>query len=285
MQDQGAATSVGRATGRATGWQCPSCARWIPRHVETCRCGSERKRLEALGYQIVTTPATSSEPAPRPRPRVEHHGLAATLVGYQFDTDLAAGWRLALKACLAIAVIAFAVALFRYTHTEPPATRENVEVLNTLDGFTRTAAPQSGNMIPLFVASAGRLGVLGTSGTPDDPVRFLRESDLQQGFCSQSVAKQVRYEYPGYYDQWPDDKLERVVLEKYPEYVDRVCTLSVRLDASAHEIIKYELKPRSLMGHAALWSRTLLITTLFAAACLNVYYRLIIGRLVSPAER
>jgi hypothetical protein len=247
-----------------------------------CRCGSERKRLEALGYQIVTTPATSSEPAPRPRPRGEHHGLASALVGYQFDTDLAAGWRVTLKAFFAIAVIAVAVTLFRFTHTEPPATRENVEILNTLDGFTRTAGPQAGNTIPLFVASAGRLGVLGASGTPDDAVRFLRESDLQQGFCSLSVAKQVRYEYPGYYDQWPDDKLERVVLQKYPEYVDRVCTLSVRLDASASEIIKYEVKPRSLMGHAALWSRTLLITTLFAAACLNVYYRLIVGR-VSPA--
>jgi hypothetical protein len=279
VQNQGAGAGGGRAEGRATGWQCPSCARWIPRHVEQCRCGSERKRLEALGYNLVTTPAAPSKPDPRPRPRVEHHGLASTLVGYQVDSDLAAGWRVTLKTSFAIAVMAVATALFRYTHTELPAVRENVEVLATLDGFTRTAGSQPGNTIPLFVASAGRLGVLGASGTPDDPVRGLRESDLQQGFCSQSVAKQVRYEYPGYYDQWPDDKLERVVLEKHPEYVDRVCTLSVRLDASAGEIIKYELKPRSLVGHAALWSRTALLTILFAAICLNAYYRLIIGRL------
>jgi hypothetical protein len=229
----------------------------------------------------VTTPVAPSTPAPRPRPRVEHHGLASTLVGYQVDTDLAAGWRVTLKASMALAAIALAAALFRYTHTEPLAVRENVEVLTTLDGFTRTAGPQPGNTIPLFVAGTGRLGVLGASGTPDDPVRGLRESDLQQGFCSQSVAKLVRYEHPGYYDQWPDAKLERVVLEKHPEYADRVCMLSVRLDASADEIIKYELKPRSLMGHAVLWSRTLLLTILFAAICLNVYYRLIVGRLVS----
>ena len=72
------------------------------------------------------------------------------------------------------------------------------------------------------------------------------------------------------------------MLEKYPEYADRVCVLSIRLEATAGDIIKYELRPRSLLGLAALWLRTLLLTTVFAVACLNVYYRLIIGRLVSP---
>jgi hypothetical protein len=36
------------------------------------------------------------------------------------------------------------------------------------------------------------------------------------------------------------------------------------------------------VDHAALWSRTLLITILFAAICANVYYRLIVGR-AAPA--
>jgi hypothetical protein len=271
------------ADNRPGAWQCPSCGRNIPRHVEVCRCGSERRRLEALGYKL-----QSAQPAVRaaaaPRRQAEHHGLATTLVGYQLDTDLATGWRMVLKAFFVVAVVGVAVALVRFTHTDPLPIRDNIQILDTLDGFTRTAEPQAGNTIPLFIASTGRLGVLGTSGTPDDPVRELQASELAQGFCSQSVAKQVRYEFPGYYEQWPDDKLERVVLKKYPEYAERLCLLSHRLDASADQVIKYELKPRTLVGHATLWSRTVLLTILFAVICLNVYYRMIVGRLLSPAE-
>ncbi len=283
MQDRQAQTANSRSEGSSGAWQCPSCARNIPRHVEVCRCGSERRRLEALGYKIQIAQAPVN-PAPAvPRRRVEHHGLATTLVGYQLDTDLAVGWRVVLKTFFVMAVVAIAWALVHFTHTEPLPVRDNIQVLNTLDGFTRTAEPQSGNTIPLFIASVGRLGVLSASGTPEDPVRALQETDLRQGFCSQSVAKQVRYEFPGYYEQWPDDKLERVVLQKYPEYAERLCLLSHRLDASADQVIKYELKPRTLLGHATLWSRTALLTIFFAAICLNVYYRLIVGR-VSPAE-
>jgi hypothetical protein len=181
----------------------------------------------------------------------------------------------------AIALVAVASALVRFTHTEPLPVRDNIDVLNTLDGFTRAASPASGNTIPQFLSSAGRLGVLSESGVPTDPVRGIHESDLMEGFCSQSVSRQVRHEYPGFYDTWPDDKLERMVLEKHPEYTERVCVLSVRFGATASEIIKYELKPRSIPGQAALWLRTLVLTIVFAVACLNVYYRLIIGRLVA----
>jgi hypothetical protein len=246
-----------------------------------CRCGSERRRLEALGYKLrdVSAPV---KPAPGPRPpRVEHHGLASALVGYRLDTDLAVGWRVVLKALFAAAIVAAAVALVRFTHTDPLPVRDNIQILSTLEVFTRGAGPQSGNTIPLFLASAGKLGVLTASGAPEDPVRAPQESDLRQGFCSQNIARQVRYEFPGYYEQWPDDKLERVVLEKYPHYAERLCLLSHRLDASANEVIKYELKPRSLVGHATLWSRTALVTILFAAICMNAYYRFVIGRLVS----
>ena len=247
-----------------------------------CRCGSERRRLEALGYKIQVAQAPV-RPAATPQRRVEHHGLATTLVGYQVDTDLGTGLRVLLKSFFAIAVAGVVVMLVRYTHAEPLPIRDNIHVLNTLDGFTRTAGPQSGNTIPVFIASAGRLGVLDATGTSEDPVRSVQESDLREGFCSQSIAKQVRYEFPGYYEQWPDEKLERVVLQKYPEYADRVCMLSHRLDASADQIIKYELRPPSLVDHAALWSRTLLITILFAAICANIYYRLIVGR-AAPAQ-
>jgi hypothetical protein len=284
VQDQQAEPDDGRPESRPGAWQCPWCGRNIPRHVGVCRCGSERRRLEVLGYKIQTAQPPVRPAAPSPRRRGEHHGLASTLVGYQLDSDLSTGWRVVLKTLFAIAIVGVVMALVRFTHTEPLPVRDNIQILDTLDGFTRTAAPQSGNTIPLFIASTGRLGVLGASGTPGDPVRDLPEAELRQGFCSQSVAKQVRYEFPGFYEQWPDDKLEHVVLQKYPEYAERLCLLSHRLDASADQVIKYELRPRTLLAHAMLWSRTLLVTILFGAICLNVYYRMIIGGLASPGE-
>jgi hypothetical protein len=282
VQDGRQEAGDGRTGGRPNAWQCPSCGRQIPRHVEVCRCRSERKRLEALGYKFESAPPTTRPVVVRRSPH--DHGVAGTLVGYQLDTDLGTGWRIVLKGLFAIALVAVVTALVYFTHTEPLPVRDNIQIVNTLEGFTRNAGPESGNTIPMFVASPGRLGVLSESGTPEDPVRTMELSDLQQGFCSQSVVRQVRYEYPGYYDNWPNEKLERMVLEKHPEYAERVCVLSVRFDATAHEVIKYDLTPRSVLGHAALWLRTLLLTAVFAVGCLNVYYRLIIGRLVSPPE-
>ena len=280
MQDRRLETADGQPASRSNAWQCPSCGRQVPRHVEVCRCGSERRRLEALGYKFESAPPPAARPVVVRRPP-QDYGFAGTLFGYQLDTDLGTAWRVVLKGIFGIAVAGVVAALFHFTHQDPLPVRDNIQILNTLDGFTRNASPESGNTIPMFTASPGRLGVLSESGTPGDPVRRMDPSDLQQGFCSQSVVRQVRYEYPGYYDDWPNDKLERMVLAKHPEYADRVCMLSVRLDAAANEVIKYDLTPRSLLGHAGLWLRTLLITAVFAAGCLNVYYRLIIGRLVS----
>jgi hypothetical protein len=211
-------------------------------------------------------------------------GLAGTLVGYQIDTDLSPALRRTLKALFAIAVLAVGAALVHYTHTDPLPVRDNVQILSTLDSFTRNAAPDSGNTIPAFVASAGQLGVLSASGTASDPVRAVAESQLAEGFCTRSIVQQVRHDYPGYYENVPDDKLERMVLEKHPEYTDRVCALSVRFDVAAGDIIKYEMKPRSLLGYAFLWLRTLIFIAVFAGVCLNVYYRLIIERLVPPLD-
>ncbi len=267
---------------RSSAWQCPTCGRHIPRHIEVCRCGNERARLEALGYEFANTPASATNPPAKPRARSS--GLAGTLIGYQLDTDLGTGTRTALKAFFAIAVIGVAIALVRFTHGEPLPIRDNIEVLDTLDGFTRHAPPDSPNTIPAFITSAGDLGILTATGTPSDPVRGIRAADLEEGLCSQSVARQIRHEYPGYYDNWPNDKLEHMVLEKYPQYADRVCVLSVRFDAAASDVIKYRLRPRSLLGGAFLWLRTAVLTTMFAVTCLNVYYRLIIGFVVSPPD-
>jgi hypothetical protein len=268
---------------RTRAWQCPTCGRHVPRHVEACRCGSERRRLAALGYKFDSEASLQAASVARARQvRSEDYGFARTLFGYQLDTDLGAPLRVALKVIFSTAVIAIVVALVRYTHTEPFPTRDNIQIFSTLDAFTRNAGPEAGNTIPTFITSTGRLGVLTSAGTPEDLVKNLLESDLRQGFCSKSVVNQVRHEYPGFYDDWPNDKLERVVLEKYPEFAGRVCVLSVRFDAPASDVIKYELKPRTLAGHALLWLRTLLIAGAFAVMCLNVYYRLIVGRLLAP---
>jgi len=283
--EQRLATGDGRPEAgirRSGAWQCPSCGRHIPRHIEVCRCGNERKRLEALGYEFEGAPVSPTSPPAKLR--VQSSGLAGALIGYQLDTDLGTGTRAALKALFAIAIIGVGIALVFFTHTAPLPIRDNIQILDTLDGFTRHAPPDSPNTIPAFIASAGSLGILTATGTPSDPVRRIQESDLEEGFCSQSVARQIRHEYPGYYDNWPNDKLEHMVLEKYPHYADRVCVLSVRFDAMASDVIKYELKPRSMLGHAFLWLRTLLLTAMFAVACLNVYYRLIIGFVVSPPD-
>lgn len=265
---------------RGGAWQCPTCGRHVPRHVEACRCGSERRRLEALGYKFDSEPSVAAAPTARTRPRPsQDFGLAGTLFGYQVDDDLSPPLRIALKVVFAVAVIALIVALVQYTHGELLPTRENIQVLNTLDAYTRNATPEAGNTIPAFIGGPGRLGVLTAAGTPEDMVKGIQEAELKQGFCSQSVVNQVRHEYPGFYDHWPNDKLERMVLEKYPEFADRVCVLSVRFDAPASDVIKYVLKPRTIVGHAILWSRTLLVAILFAAICLNVYFRLIVGPL------
>jgi hypothetical protein len=53
--------------------------------------------------------------------------------------------------------------------------------------------------------------------------------------------------------------------------------LSSRLDASADEVIKYELKQRSALAWVGVWTATLLLTGFFAIACVNAYYRLLVA--------
>jgi hypothetical protein len=82
-----------------------------------CRCGSERRRLETLGYEFSSEPEFPTTLAPKLR--AQSSGLTGTLVGYQLDTNLGAEARFALKALFAIAVLSVGVALVLFTHTEP----------------------------------------------------------------------------------------------------------------------------------------------------------------------
>src|SRR6185295_2455030 len=118
--------------------------------------------------------------------------------------------------------------------------------------------------MPAFLALPGAVGALRSTSDADEPVQALDESELRQGFCTQSVSRQIRHEYPGYYDEWPDDKLQRVALEKYPEMRDRLCTLPYQIDATPAGIIKYELKPRTVIMAVAMWLLSLLVTGAFA---------------------
>jgi hypothetical protein len=163
--------------------------------------------------------------------------------------------------------------------------RGTVDVIVSLEEFTSKLDPNVKNAIPAFLASAGRVGSLALTGTPTDPVRSIDEAELRQGFCSPRLATLVRYEYPGFYDDWSDEELEEVVLEKHPDYSDRLCMLSSRLDAGPGEVIKYEFKPRPPLGWALLGLSALLPTAVCALACLNVYYRVIVGRRAARRER
>jgi hypothetical protein len=101
----------------------------------------------------------------------------------------------------------------------------------------------------------------------------VNQDELERGLCSLNMARQIRHQYPGYYERWSDARLERVVLDKYPEYRDRLCVLSIRADAVAADIVKYELKSRSLAGRAGLWLLALTATAAVALGLLNGYYR------------
>jgi hypothetical protein len=203
------------------------------------------------------------------------------LIGYRSDEDMAPGWRAGLKALIALSTIAIGVAMIAITHREPRPTRGNVVIVSTLDDFTQHAGPTAPNTVPAFLALPGRVGALGASADADEPVHAIDEAELERGFCTPSVTRQIRHQYPGYYESWPDDKLERLALEKYPEMRDQVCTLSYKIDATPEGIIKYELKPRTLIASGTIWLLTLLVTGAFALGGANLYYRVLVDRLAT----
>jgi hypothetical protein len=239
----------------------------------------ERRRLEALGYKfdVAPMPAASSS-APGRIATGAAPGLAGLLVGYRSDAHASSLWRTMLALLFMVLCGGVGYALVTYTHLPLPPTRENVEIVATLEGHTK-AAGRGGNAIPGFVTLAGTTAVLEPTMTATDLLKTMSDADLGKGFCSTSLAKQIRYEFPGFYESWSDDRLERVALQKYPEFQDRLCVLPSQLGVSPDDVVKYRLRPRTAVEMTILWSRTVLITGLFAMALLNVYYRALVERL------
>jgi hypothetical protein len=201
------------------------------------------------------------------------------VLGHRRDTGLAAGWRVTGRVLAGVAIVATLAAMVRFTHTDPIPTRRNVRVLATLEDYTVSAPPGAGNTIPAFLSGAGTPAIVRPTTAATDLMEPVDLEELGRGYCSPDVAAQVRHEYPGYYDDWTDERLEKTFLDKYPEFADRLCVLPTWLGAGPTEVVKYELLPRSLAGHAGLWLRTLLVTALVAVGLANAYYRLLVARL------
>jgi hypothetical protein len=263
------------------GWKCPECGRQIPRSVDVCRCGIERRRLEALGYDFDLAPAPVQSGA-----RTESKAdptLAGMLVGYRSDATVSRAWQIVFTLLFVILVGGAGYGVVKYTHHPLPPTRENVEIVTTLEGHTKAVGPSVGNAIPAFLRLPGTVAVLEPTMTAHDRLKEMSDEDLGKGFCSASLAKQIRYEFPGFYESWPDDKLERVALEKYPEFQDRLCVIPSQFGVSPDDVVKYRLRDRTIVELVILWGRTASITLVFAMMLLNVYYRLIVNRLPPAA--
>jgi hypothetical protein len=243
-----------------------------------CRCGVERRRLEALGYNVDVSPMATVSVSATPRATPDSaSGLAGLLVGYR-ATHVSRAWRIVFTLLFLILVGGVGYGLVTSTHQPLAPARANVEIVATLEGHTKVAG-NAGNAITSFLRLPGTVAVLEPTMTAKDLLKPLSAADLETGFCSASLARQIRYQFPGFYESWPDDKLERVALEKYPEFQDRLCVLPVSLGVSPADVVTYRLRVRTIVEWTILWSRTALITGLFAMALLNVYYRLIADRL------
>jgi hypothetical protein len=242
----------------------------------------ERRRLEALGYDFDLAPIPGPAPVATRVVSDAEPGLAGMLVGYRSDAHTSRAWRIVLTVLFLILVGGAGYGIVTYTHHPLPSTRANIEIVSTLEGHTKGAGLK-GNAISTFVTLPGTVAVLEPAMTAKDLLKPLSDEDLGKGFCSASLAKQLRYEFPGFYESWPDDKLERVALEKYPEFQDRLCVLPSQLGISPDDVVKYRLRDRTIVELAILWSRTALITLAFAMVLLNVYYRLLVDRLPAAA--
>ena len=165
----------------------------------------------------------------------------------------------------------------------------NIRVLSRLDEYTKRSSPDIANTVPTFLTQPGLLGVLpaaaplpeGGSEAPTprvfttSDIKPINQAELQEGYCTASLSRLVRQQFPGSYDDIPDKELEQTVIAKRPEYKDRLCQLPVWVDAAPSDIVKYEVEPSSgpaRGGARLLWAG--MITAAIGAVAFAVYWRL-----------
>jgi len=198
---------------------------------------------------------------------------AEDAIGYRPDDEVPDWQRTTLLAVVALgAVCACVLTVSMLNRGGPPRVPGNTSSIIRLDDFTQNAHRTARNTMPAFLALPGEVGTLSTDGSA---INEIDETDLKNIVCTARLAMLVRQEFPGYYERIPDDQLERSVLRKHPEYRGRLCSLPAWMDATPHEIIKYQLKPLPTFRlSVVLWSA--LATATFVVIALNIYFRLVV---------
>jgi hypothetical protein len=174
------------------------------------------------------------------------------------------------------ALVIFAGTAVMLQGARPSVSASDVRVVARLEDFTRAADPSLPDTIPAFLALGGQLGGL-VEDAPGSAATLVpvAQAELQKGFCTASLTRLVRRQYPGSYDELSDAELQKRVLAKHPEYANRVCVLPAWVP-SPHEIVKYEAttRPPLITPTRRGILDGLLAAVLFAIAGLNAYYRL-----------
>ena len=245
-----------------------------------CRCGVERPEADTLAEV-----PRASGPTTDDRESWGAAQVRALRDGYEEESELPPVWRLTCKGLLVLALAAVFTLIARSSFDDPLPRQGNIRVLARLDEYTKTSAPRESNAIPGFLGVPGTLGVIEPSSLDSHPVRNIDGATLGNGFCSASIPRLVRYEFPGFYNRLSDARLEAAVLKQHPEYHDRVCALPFDLDADADDVVKYELKPRTALAWAGLTIWTLVLTAAIVAPFAILYYRFGVDYIASLPQR
>jgi len=202
-------------------------------------------------------------------------------VGYRPDDEVPEWQRWLLKIGVGIgAIAAGALTVWLAGRGELPRVPSNIRTMLRLEDYTRSANISVRNTMPPFLALPGDLGALSADGTS---ITEIEEHELSGVVCAPTIAVLVRQEFPGYYDQIPDDKLEQAVLEKHPDYRGKLCALPAWMDVTPHDIIKYEMKPLpTFRASVLLWAA--FAVAAFVLLVLNVYYRVLVPLAESHAQ-
>src|SRR5712691_3978921 len=125
-----------------------------------------------------------------------------------------------LKLCYALTVAGVFVVSVIYLRGNAPGPTGNIRITSRLDEYTRAANPTMPNTIPTFLMQHGSTGIVSAEWTPaiDNPtappppipvetVKPVNEAELRKGFCTASLTRLVRQQYPGIYEDLTDEEL------------------------------------------------------------------------------